>query len=245
MTGSELKLWGRNGVFALAVGLMALMLVSCAKSYRAVDPASAVVPNRLYQPPPPKRADGAIWPGDTSNNLLFVDTKARNLGDIVTVIIDESASSTQSATTDTSKKSENDILAESFLGLPSNLGIQNFLGSGAQFSPKVKTKFDRSNKGTGKVTREGKLKATLAATIIDVLPNGNFVIEATRSVTVNNEEQIMILRGTIRPVDINFKNTISSQLIANASITYTGEGVVADEQRVGWANRFISYIWPF
>lgn len=223
----------------------AALLGACAKSHRAVDPEAAVIPDRIYQPPPPKPADGAIWPGDTANNLLFVDAKGKYVGDIVTVIIDEIATSTQSASTDTSKDASLDMSWESLLGLPSNLGVQNFLGSGAQFDPRVKAALARANKGAGKTTREGKLTATVTATITEVFPNGNFAIEGKRSVTINNEEQLMILRGNVRGVDIDFDNTISSRYIANASITYTGEGVVADEQRSGWMTRFLSFVWPF
>ncbi len=108
---------------ALAYLFLVVALGACAKSHRAVDPAAAVIPERIYQPPPAPVADGAIWPGDTPGNLLFVDAKGKNVGDIVTVTIEEDATSTQSATTDTSKDSEVDMAWESFLGLPSNLGV--------------------------------------------------------------------------------------------------------------------------
>ena len=77
------------------------------------------------------------------------------------------------------------------------------------------------------------------------MPSGNFKIEGRRSVTVNHEEQIMVLRGVIRPQDINFDNTIASISIADASISLTGEGVVADEQRKGWLAKILSKVWPF
>ncbi|MBT6295620.1 MAG: hypothetical protein HOJ14_03565, partial [Nitrospina sp.] len=69
--------------------------------------------------------------------------------------------------------------------------------------------------------------------------------KGSRSVTVNFEEQLMVITGMIRPSDIDFDNTIPSSLIANASITYTGDGVIAEEQRVGWLVRALSYVWPF
>ncbi len=225
--------------------LVGFVLGACAKPHRAVDPEAAVIPERIYQPPPVQVADGSIWPGDTPGNLLFVDAKGRNVGDIVTVTIEETATSTQSATTDTSKDAEVSMAWESFLGLPSNLGVQNFLGSGSQFDPRVQAALARSNKGAGTTTRNGQLTATVTAIITEVHPNGNLTIEGKRSVTINHEEQIMVLRGNVRSVDVNFDNTISSRYIANASITYTGEGVVADEQRVGWMTRILTYVWPF
>ena len=84
-----------------------------------------------------------------------------------------------------------------------------------------------------------------AAIIVEELPSGNFRIHGRREVTVNNEEQIMVIKGIIRKVDIGFDNTISSQKIADASINYTGEGVISDEQNVGWMMRFFAKVWPF
>ena len=93
----------------------------------------------------------------------------------------------------------------------------------------------------------GMIEGIKRPALFAVIPseNGNFLIEGKRSVTVNNEEQLMVLTGTIRPSDVNYNNTINSSLIADASITYSGEGVIADEQRAGWMMRVLSVIWPF
>ena len=186
-----------------------------------------------------------MWPGDTAKNLLFEDTKAREVGDILTVVLNETATSTQSATTDTSKSSSTALAATSIMGLPSDMGVKNFLGLGNGFDPTVGATNDRSNKGSGTTTRSGTLTGTVSATIIAINESGNFEIEGKRSVTINFEEQLMILTGIIRPSDINYDNTINSSLIADASITYTGDGVIAEEQRVGWLMRALSYVWPF
>lgn len=230
---------------ATAAGLVVLMMqVGCATSSRMTDPSAAVVPDRIYEPRT-KSAEGSIWPGDSRSNLFFIDTKAMEVGDIVTVVIQETATSSQSATTNTAKNSSINLQTNAVLGMPTSFGIQNFMGLGGQFDPSVNASTARSNQGTGTTTRQGTLTATISVTIVEVLRSGNFRIEGSRSVTVNNEEQLMVLRGIIRPVDINFDNTISSRLVADASIIYTGEGVVADEQRVGWAMRILSLIWPF
>ena len=116
---------------------------------------------------------------------------------------------------------------------------------GTQFDPTVGATVANSMQGSGTVTRNGSLTATISAIITEILPSGNLKIEGRRSVTVNNEEQIMVLRGVVRPQDINFDNTIPSTLIADAAISYTGEGVVADEQRKGWLGKILSKVWPF
>ena len=133
----------------------------------------------------------------------------------------------------------------SVLGLPSNMGVKNFLGLGTGFDPSLGATNERSNKAQGTTTRSGSLTGTVSVTIVAINESGNFEIKGSRSVTVNFEEQLMVITGIIRPSDIDFDNTIPSSLIANASITYTGDGVIAEEQRVGWLIRALSYVWPF
>ncbi len=224
--------------------LAASMLASCAASQRAIDPAATVVPEKIYDVA--MNEEGSLWPGDTAKNLFFEDTKAQKVGDIVTVTVNESATSSQTATTNTSRSSNTSLSTGPVFGLPSNLGIQNFLNMGTSFDPNIGVATtDMSHQGNGTTTRNGSLTMTLSAQITQILPNGNLHIEGKRSVTVNNEEQYMILTGVIRPEDVGFDNTISSTLIADASITYSGSGDIADPQRVGWMAKVISYIWPF
>jgi flagellar L-ring protein FlgH len=223
-----------------------LLLTACSTSHRAVDNASTVIPKHLYA----NKNDvivqeGALWPGETSDNLLFEDSKARVVGDIVTVTINETNASTQSATTNTAKNTTMNMQTNTLLGLPTSLGVQNFLGLGNQFDPSVNASVANQNQGTGTVSRNGTLTGNISALITEILPSGNFRIEGRRSVTVNHEEQILVLRGIIRPQDINFDNTILSRWIADASISLTGEGVVADEQRKGWLAKVLSKVWPF
>ncbi len=119
------------------------------------------------------------------------------------------------------------------------------MGLGSQFDPTVSASVANSNQGNGTVSRNGSLTGTISSLITEILPSGNFRIEGRRSVTVNQEEQILVLRGIVRPQDINFDNTILSTLVADASISLTGEGVVADEQRKGWLAKVLSKVWPF
>lgn len=235
----------KKTVIATLAIVVAGALSSCANPNLAVNPESAVIPSQLYEPPPVIREDGSIWPGDTNSNLLFVDAKAHDVGDIVTVVIEETATSSQKATTDVGKDSSLTMDWSALFGIDRNLGIENFLGSADPFDPRAAASLARSTKGDGTTTREGKLSAKISVVVVQTYPNGNFAIEGRRSITVNHEEQIVILRGLIREVDIDFDNSISSKYIANASISYAGEGVVADEQRVGWLTRTLTYVWPF
>ena len=221
-----------------------ILLVACAKTPHALD-TTAAVHEKISNKPPAKMAEGSLWPGDNPRNILFTDAKAKEVGDIVTVVIEEDATSTQSATTDTSKETDIDFQTNTVLGIPTDLGIDNFLGFGDPFNPSVNASTSRSNQGAGTTSRLGRLSGTVTVIVTNVYPNGNLSIAGSRTVAINNEKQIMNLQGTIRPMDINFDNTISSRFIANAAITYTGNGIVADEQRAGWLTRILSKVWPF
>jgi len=233
----------------LSMGILAVTcidLIGCASTLNLIDSKSPEIPQKIYKKVTPvKYNDGGIWPGDTSTNLLFEDTKARKIGDLVTVVLNETATSTQTATTDTSNSGSLGLTTSGVLGLPSDMGVKNFLGMGTPFNPAAAATNERSKKGAGTTTRSGSLTGTLSATIMSINESGNFHIEGKRSVTVNNEEQLMVLTGIIRPSDVNYNNTINSSLIADASITYSGEGVIADEQRSGWMMRILSVVWPF
>lgn len=222
---------------------MAGSVLACVQ-HRPIESEDPFAQDHIYPKEAPP-AEGAIWPGDNQTNLIFSDAKAWNLGDVVTILVDENASSSQTAITETSRDSAIDFGIGRLFGLPSNLGIQNFLGMGNGFNPGLDASSRKSLSGQGTTSRDGTLTATITAIVKEILPNGNFRIEGRRSVTVNNEEQILILTGIIRPQDIQFDNTISSRLVADAAITFTGMGVIADEQRAGWATRIIGWVWPF
>lgn len=228
---------------------LALSLGACSSGLKEIKPdgdaGSQIVTGEIYPKAPPRPNEGSLWPGDTSQNLLFGDTKARNIGDVVTVLLDENFTSSATATTATSKSSNINLQTGQMLGLPTNLGITNFLGGGNQFDPNLNATTSRSTDGSGTTTREGTMTGTMAAVIKESLPNDQFVIQGKRTVQYNNEEQQMILTGIIRRVDITFNNTINSSQIADARIALSGEGVVSDEQRVGWLTRILARIWPF
>ncbi|WP_282012504.1 flagellar basal body L-ring protein FlgH [Nitrospina watsonii] len=235
-------------ILVMALTLPALALGGCAglKEKRS-DPAEDILKHAIYEEKanPYQRMEGSLWPGEASENLLFADTKAKQMGDVVTIELEENFTSSNSATTATSRDSTIDLETGSVLGLPTNLGVSNFLGSTQSFNPNLSTSVGRAHDGEGTTTRAGTMTGTMAAVITEVLPNGVFKIEGRRTVMVNDEDQTMVLGGLIRRVDIGFDNTISSQNIANASITYSGKGVVSEEQNPGWFSRFLARIWPF
>ncbi len=236
----------KNIIGSLSYVFLAFSLVSCAGGKASLNPSEGVLTEPIFEDTEKYvPQEGSLWPGETSDNLLFADTKAKQVGDIVTIQLEEDFQSSNSATTGVSKDSEIAMGVTNVLGMPTNFGMTNFMGLGNAFDPSVAAESSRSTNGSGTTTRGGSMTGTLAAIIKEELPNGVFRIEGRRTVTVNNEDQTMVITGMIRRVDVGFDNTISSQRIANANIIYAGEGVISDEQNVGWLMRFFAWVWPF
>ena len=163
----------------------------------------------------------------------------------MTIRVSEKTSAIKEATTSTARSSTNDIAISKFLGLPLNFGMKDFLNQGQPFSPEIESSYDADFDGSGTTKRSGELSAVISTRITDVLANGNLVLEGRKDTIVNNEQQYIILSGIARPEDINEENVISSALLSDARIEYSGRGVIADEQSPGWMRRILDNVWPF
>ncbi len=187
-------------------------------------------------------SEGSLY---TDRASLFEDRRARRLNDLVTVLIMESVSGSKKAETSTKRDSSMDAAVEKFFGIPLNLNLDNLYGKGNTFDPSVKGSSQSAFKGSGETKREGSVRGTITARVVDVLPNGNLVIESRKEITVNFEKQVLVLQGIIRPEDISPQNTIESTRIADAKIFLVGEGVVDLNQKPGWLSILLKKIWPF
>ena len=184
-------------------------------------------------------SNGSIWQAGTAG--LTEDFKARRKGDIVTILIVETASASKAAKTGTSRATAINAGIPNFLGLETSLLKNNFGDLSKLINASVASKYD----GAGSTSRQETLNATISAKVLDVLPNGNLMIEGRRNVKVNEEDQIIIVEGTIRPSDIGPDNIINSSLVADARISYTGKGIISDRQSPGWLMNVIDKVWPF
>jgi flagellar L-ring protein precursor FlgH len=186
---------------------------------------------------------GSLWAENGGSlNEMFANAKARRVGDIVTIRIVENSSATNKATTDTDRDTSMSIGLTGFFNLEDKFpSTSKFFNP---FSP-VESEYKGKFKGAGTTVRSGDLEAFISARIVQILPNGDFFIEGNREVRVNNENQVITLTGVVRPRDISGDNVIQSTYIADAKISYSGSGIVNDQQRPGWLARLLDNIWPF
>jgi flagellar L-ring protein FlgH len=197
----------------------------------------------VYEPPKPE--EGSLW-SEMSEVSLFHDMKARKVGDTVTVRIVEDPEATLNANTKTSRSSSVDAAKLKFLGYMKALAENNSRlaqnpGTDDLISASLSTSFD----GKGSSDRDGHVKAYITAVVEKVLFNGNLYVNGQREVRVNNETQYITLSGIVRPKDISSSNEVSSTYVADARITYSGRGPLADKQKPGWLGRVLDYVWPF
>ncbi|WP_243370239.1 flagellar basal body L-ring protein FlgH [Geotalea sp. SG265] len=214
-----------------------LFLTSC--SFQSSEVRTPAFDEQLQQARP-SYANGSIWQDSSAG--FAEDLKARRRGDTVTVVITEQASASKEATTGTSRGSSISAGIPKLMGLETNVtGISNWMDLNKLLSASYDSKYD----GSGKTTREENLHATITAKVIDVIGNGNLLIEGKRNVKVNNEDQVIVLTGTVRTRDISADNVVNSIYIADARITYSGKGIISDRQKPGWLMGILDVIWPF
>ncbi len=188
----------------------------------------------------PVPEEGSLW-SDAGSTKLFVDMRARQVGDLVTVRISEKPTGKLSAKTETSRDSS--IAA----GIPNLLGVMETYGKNHSVDQDsmFKANFKPSFKGEGSNNRDGELDAYITARVVQVLGNGNLRILGRQEIKVNTETQHITISGIIRTEDIDTNNEIQSTYVADARIEYSGEGVIADKQRPGWLMRALDRVWPF
>jgi len=163
---------------------------------------------------------------------MFSDRRARNVGDILTVLVMESSTASSKAKTQTQKVNDHGVLATGGSG---NLAYSPMYG----IDGRVSNKFS----GDAAVSRQGVLRTTLTVQIKEIKPNGNLVVEGSRTMEVNGEKEITTVRGIVRPQDISTRNTIYSYQLADAEISYKGKGVVQTGQRPGILTRILNFIF--
>lgn len=192
-----------------------------------------------------RKPSASLWSESGNQGNMFLDYKARHIGDIVIVNITEMSSASNSSSKDSSKTTAYNAGIDSILGLPTNMGATNFLGSGNPLSPTIAANTGNSFSGQGSATKSDRVSATIAARIIDILPSGNLVIEGNREILIDDEKQTITLKGIVRQKDIDATNTVASSAIADAQITYSGSGERTNATKKGWFAKFIDVIWPF
>jgi flagellar L-ring protein precursor FlgH len=214
--------------------LTGLLLAGCASAPQDFEPD--------FRPTAPDPEPVASAPSGSlflsSRTAWFGEARASRVGDTVTILLQESTQSNRSATISTSRESTNDFMSA---------GQVDILSAGSNFV-NVPGMFDGSTSestGSGQSGQSASLTGSLTATVVEVLPNGNFVVQGEKILALTEGSERVRVRGIIRPRDISQMNTVLSYRLANAQIRYEGRGDLARAARPGWGTRFFNAAWPF
>jgi flagellar L-ring protein FlgH len=162
---------------------------------------------------------------------LFADQKATRVGDAVTVLVVETSSASNDATTSSERQSDLSLSASGKVGSSNVPDVSLGVGTGNSF------------KGQGATASHGSIRAKISARVDSVLANGNLVINGKRTIIINGEEQTITLAGIVRPSDIQADNSIYSYNISDARIAFEGSGIVSRAQGPGWITKLLHWLF--
>ncbi len=219
--------------------LIAVLISGCGPKNATVTAANSLqsyVDEANAQMASQRPSDGSLWSGQGANTNLYRDFKARQVNDMVTIVVSETTQANSSADTSSSKDTSAKIAAPSFFGLENNI---------KELPNLVDAQANGSFKGSGATSRASALTTTVAARVKAVLPNGYLVIEGVRELRLNNENQMIYLTGIVRPEDISARNTVASGSVAQMEVRVQGHGVVSQPQKPGWLYKLLTGVFPF
>lgn len=166
----------------------------------------------------------SLWSDTASTAVLFGDQRARAVGDILTILVNENSSAVRTGSSNNSKSAS--------AGTDQGTGLLSFM-------PESSVGQKDSFKSQGTINNSNIVKARLTVKVIEVKPNGDLVISGTQNIRQNGEEQRIVVSGQVRPVDIRVDNSVLSSNVADAKILVTGSGPLVNKQRPG----ILTQVW--
>jgi flagellar L-ring protein precursor FlgH len=226
----------------IALRFLALVAIVYLLQGCAAEPVDMVLrPSPDFQPVYPLAADrqkiatGGIY-SNRQSDAWFGRGRNYQVGDIITVLLNESTQAARTQNTDVSRESKN--------SLPSGLNTQ--LGTMSPFLKGIDvTANNNSSKGAGKADQQASLSGSVAVTVVEILANGNLMVRGEKKLGLSEGTEVIQVSGVIRPEDVGPNSTVQSRRLANAQIAYRGSGDLANATKAGWGTSLMHKYWPF
>jgi flagellar L-ring protein precursor FlgH len=223
--------------------LMALLVVGSMVGCASTEPeVNALAPSPDFAPvfplasDRPKMATGGIY-GNSQNDAWFGRGRNYQIGDIITVLLNESTQSARTQNSDVSRVTKNTALPS---GLSTKIGSLSPVLNGLDLSQGT-----INSTGTGKAGQQASLQGSIAVTVVEILSNGNLMVRGEKKLGLAEGTEVIQVAGVIRPQDIGPNGTVNSLRLANAQIAYRGIGDLANASKVGWGTSMMHKFWPF
>jgi flagellar L-ring protein precursor FlgH len=191
--------------------------------------------------PAPLRAQ-TLWDHrDRNMATLFHDYRARNIGDVLTVFIEEATGFDAQEKREMEKKTNAGFTATGSGSTSALAGVLRAFGYSLDMSTTSNRKFEGNNNSS----IDRKFTDRMSFLVVDVFPNGNLLVEGYRQRLITREMRILRLQGIVRPSDIGPFNTVQSQYIADLRVIYEGKGPESSYTNNGWGGRIFNKLWPY
>lgn len=213
----------------------ALLLAGCVSM---PDPSTSVHQPMTARPQPAAMvavANGAIYQAGYAPMALFEDRRARNVGDTLTIQIEEKTTASKKSNSKASKTDTDKFGVSALAGIPG----KSFLGASLNGSS------NNSFEGKGESGSNNVFTGNVTVTVVDVLANGNLLVSGEKQVSINQGSEFVRFSGVVNPATIAAGNTVSSTKVADARIEYKGNGYLDETQTMGWLARFFLTVLPF
>jgi len=225
--------------------LMLGFLTACTSNPVKRDPEYAAV--RPVATPKSERNDGAIF--DVRTHIpLYEDYRARRVGDILTVKLQETTTAKKESETTVSKSNSSTVTNPTVLGASPQFNLPGFLPLDSTSNNNLGTSLSSSTdfSGSGDSDQSNTLKGSISVSVVEVLSNGNLVVRGEKVMSLNQGNEYIRIAGIVSPRDIEADNSVPSTRIADAHISYVGDGPTNDANVMGWLSRFFaSALMPF
>ncbi len=214
-----------------------LIVFGGCSAHQKVSPSKppSIVPLSQVMPKPTPKAPGSLY---TGYDNLFSDAKAYNVGDVVTILVNENIRGTGQTNTKAQRSNKMDLSVPAPTVMDRKVtGKTTLFGLGQ--------KSTNSFQGKGGTNRSTKLLAKISARVVKVYPNGNMFIVGKKMVKINDDTQYLKISGIVNPRDIAANNTIDSSKVSDMYVEYNGQGFMNQTQKPGWLANFLMQVWPF
>lgn len=228
-----------------ALGLLVLGLGGCATAPEPLAHSPQFAPVIPVAIDKPRMATGAIYNGRQSDNF-FGRNRNYRVGDLITVMLDESTRAIRKQTGTVKREASNDVipsgLVSKALRIPSK--IFGSKGEGALEGLNLNSS-NIASTGEGSADQNASLTGAVSVTVVEVLSNGNLMVRGEKQLALTEGAEIIQVSGIIRPEDVSPNNMVQSRRLANAQIAYRGTGDMAAVAKTGWGTKALLKVWPF
>jgi len=219
--------------------LLAMTALGACASKPPLEENSDFAPIRPIEPAADALPTGSIL-GNSMHMSLFQGQRQWRVGDIITVVLNESTQASRNSSLITERKATNDALSSSWTdALLSPNGFWGDVRGDIDL-----TKAEIGTEGVGTAAQANALSGVITAMVAEVLPNGNLIVEGRKQLSLTEGAEFIQIRGVVRSRDVQPDNTVSSMRMAQAQISYRGTGNLADSTQPGWITQLLFKYWP-